>query len=146
MSGNNREVVLDVEVEEYEMPAEGLFKKATGLVRSALMVGLGAADLTQEKVVGLWEKSNKMVVELEERGEQMSEKRRGQIDEQVERRQSQIKDLSEKAGDSFEKYSEAVLTRVNMPTAEDIDSLSKQVSALSRKVDKVRKEQQEVAA
>jgi hypothetical protein len=35
---------------------------------------------------------------------------------------------------------------VNVPTSDDIHELSKQISALSRKVDKVRKEQQELAA
>ena len=143
MSENNGEVTLDVEIEEYAEPAKGMFKKARDAVRYAVMVGVGAADLTQEKALDLWKKSNDLVVDLEGRGEKMSEKRRHQIDDEIQKRQTQIKDLTGKAGDSLEKYSETVLSHVNVPTSDDIEDLSKQVSSLSRKVDKVRKEQQE---
>ncbi len=137
------EVDLEVEIEEYEEAGESLFNKVAGTVRSTLMVGIGAADMTQEKVINAWKKSNELVADMAERGESVSHKRREQIGDQVEKRQGQIKDLSGKATESFDKYSEVVLTRVNMPTHDDVEGLSKQVSSLSRKVDKVRKEQQE---
>ena len=137
------EVDLEVEIEEYEEAGESLFNKVAGTVRSTLMVGIGAADMTQEKVINAWKKSNELVADMAERGESVSDKRREQIGDQVEKRQGQIKDLSGKATESFDKYSEVVLTRVNMPTHDDVEGLSKQVSSLSRKVDKVRKEQQE---
>ena len=140
------DVTLDVEIEEYEEAGENLFEKVAGTVRTTVMVGIGAADLTQEKIVKLWNGSIGFVGDLAERGESVSEERRDQVGEQVEKRQEQIKDISEKAGESFDKYSEAVLARVNIPSSEDIEGLSKQVSSLSRKVDKVRKEQQEVVA
>lgn len=140
------EVTLDVEIEEYEEAGPSLFEKVAGTVRSTMMIGIGAADLTQEKVVNLLGGTIKFVGELEERGENVSEERREQVGEEVDKRQEQIKDLSGKAGESFDKYSEAVLTRANIPTSEDIEGLSKQVSTLSRKVDKVSKEQQKAAA
>ena len=140
------EVTLDVEIEELEEAVPNMFQKVAGTVRSTLMVGIGAVDFTQEKVVNLLDSTLEFVGELEERGETVSEERREQIGGEVDKRQEQIKDLSGKATESFDKYSEVVLTRVNMPTSEDIEGLSKQVSSLSRKVDKVRKEQQEAAA
>ena len=140
------EVTLDVEIEEYEEAGENLFEKVVGTVRTTVMVGIGAADLTQEKIVNLWSGSIGFVSDLAERGESVSEDRREQVNDQVEKRQELIKDLSEKAGESFDKYSEAVLTRANIPTSEDIEGLSKQVSSLSRKVDKVSKEQQKAVA
>lgn len=140
------DVTLDVEIEEYEESGKNLFEKVAGTVRTSVMVGIGAADLTQEKVLNLWGGTVEFVGDLAERGESVSEKRRDQVGEQVEKRQEQMKDISEKASGSFDKYSEAVLARVNIPSSEDIDGLSKQVSTLSRKVDKVRKEQQEAVA
>jgi poly(hydroxyalkanoate) granule-associated protein len=137
------DVTLDVEIEEYEEKTRNLFHKATEKVRSAVMIGIGAADLTQEKVAGYFHNGVKFVGDLEERGEKASKTRREQLHDEVDKRQGQIKDLSDKANESFDKYSEAVLTRVNIPTSEDIEGLSKQVSSLGRKVDKVRKEQQE---
>lgn len=140
------DVTLDVEIEEMEEAKPGLIHKAAGAVRATLMVGFGALDLTEEKVSNLWGNTRGFIGDLEERGENFSKKRREQINEEVDRRQEQFKDLSGKATDSFDKYSEAVLTRVNIPTSEDIEGLSKQVSSLSRKVDKVSKEQKEAAA
>ena len=140
------DVTLDVEIEEYEEAGENLFEKVAGTVRTTVMVGIGAADLTQEKIVKLWNGGLGFVGDLAERGESVSEERRDQVTDRVEKRQEQIKDLSEKAGESFDKYSEAVLTRANIPTSEDIEGLSKQVSSLSRKVDKVSKEQQKAVA
>jgi polyhydroxyalkanoate synthesis regulator phasin len=139
------EVTLDVEIEELEEKKDGLFKKASQAMRSTMMVGMGAVDLTQEKVMGLWDNSRKFVDDLEGRGEKFSKKRRERIDEEVDKRQGQIKELSGKATESFDKYSEAVLAHVNIPTSEDIEGLSKQVSSLSRKVDKVSKEQKATA-
>ena len=140
------DVTLDVEIEEYEEAGENLFEKVAGTVRTTVMVGIGAADLTQEKIVKLWNGGIGFASDLAERGESVSEERRDQVSDRVEKRQEQIKDLSEKAGESFDKYSEAVLTRANIPTSEDIEGLSKQVSSLSRKVDKVSKEQQKAFA
>lgn len=140
------DVTLDVEIEEYQEVKPTLFEKAAGTVRSGLMIGLGAADLTQQKAMDYLHRGVKFVGELEERGENMSKERREQLHKEADKRQEQIKDLGEKANESFEKYSEAVLTRVNIPTSEDIEGLSKQVSSLTRKVDKISKEQKEAAA
>ena len=140
------EVMLDVEIEEYEEAGPSLFEKVAGTVRSSMMIGIGAADMTQEKILNLWGGTLKFIGELEERGESVSEERREQIGGEMDKRQEQLKDLGGKAGDSFDRYSEAVLTRANVPTSEDIEGLSKQVSSLSRKVDKVSKEQKAAAA
>ena len=140
------DLTLDVEIEELEEAKQSLFSKVAGVVRASMMVGFGALDMSEEKVSNLWGNAHGFVNDLEERGENFSKKRREQINEEVDRRQEQFKDLSGKATESFDKYSEAVLTRVNIPTAEDIEGLSKQVSSLSRKVDKVSKEQKEAAA
>ncbi len=139
------EVIVDVEIEEYEEAGPNLFQKVAGTVRTTMMVGIGAADLTQEKIVNLWGGTTDFVSALAERGETVSVERREQLGVEVDKRQEQIKELSGKASDSFDRYSEVVLTSVNIPTYDDVEGISKQVSSLSRKVDKVSKEQQKAA-
>ena len=143
---DEREITLDVEIEEYEAPVRGLISRAMDLTRKTVMVGVGSVDLALEKVQSGWKQAGNMADELAERGEKASSRRRDQINTEVDKRQEQIKDLGEKANEQFEKYSEVVLTRAHVPTSEDIESLSKQVSSLNRKLDKVRKEQQEALA
>lgn len=146
MATEAQDVDLDIEVEEYVERGQNLLQRVTGTMRTTLMVGIGMADVAQEKAHKMWDSTGDRLHEFAERGERVSEKRRDQLGEVVEKRQTQIKDLGERAEHSFDKYSEAVLTRANIPTAEDIEDLSKQVNSLSRKVDKVRKEQQETAS
>ncbi len=117
------------------------------------MVGLGVVGFAQDELVKILDDSGAFIEKLEERGVAMSEGGREVIDSQREKvtsqfetRQGQVKDLGTKANESLDNASTAVLTRVNVPTSEDIQNLSKQINALSRKVDKVRKEQQELAA
>lgn len=140
------DVTVDVEIEEYEEVGPNLFQKVAGTVRTTMMVGIGAADLTQEKIVSLWGGTTNFVGELAERGETVSVERREQLGGQVDKRQEQIKDLSGKATESFDKYSEVVLTSVNIPTYDEVEGISKQISSLSRKVDKVSKEQPKATA
>ncbi|MDX1413821.1 MAG: phasin family protein [Candidatus Promineifilaceae bacterium] len=118
-----------------------------------IMVGLGIVGFAQDELTKLMSDGGSFIDKLEERGVAMSESGREmmvsqkeKVTAQIETRQDQVKDLGSKANDTFESASGAVLTRANVPTAEDIQNLSKQINALSRKVDKVRKEQQELAA
>ena len=123
------------------------------LAFKTVMVGLGAVGVVQDELAKIWGDSGAFIEKLEERGEVMSEEGRDKLNAQrekigsrIETRQEQVKGLSTKANETLEKASGTVLTTVNVPTSEDIQDLSKQISALSRKVDKVRKEQQELAA
>jgi polyhydroxyalkanoate synthesis regulator phasin len=141
-----RDLTLDVEIEEYAAPVRSFVGRTIDLARKSVMVGVGAVDLAVEKAQKGWHNAGSLADDLAERGEKATSQSREQLETQVDKRQEQIKDLGGKANDTFEKYSEAVLTRVHVPTSDDIEDLSKQVSALSRKVDKVRKEQQEAIA
>jgi poly(hydroxyalkanoate) granule-associated protein len=130
-----------------------VFTRIGDMAVKTLMVGLGTVGFAQDELRKIWEGSSSLVGKLEERGESMSEtgrerlnRQRETLTNQVESRQEKVKDLSAKANESFEKASGAVLTLANVPTAEDIQNLSKQIGSLNRKVDKLRKEQQELAA
>ncbi len=141
-----KDVSLEVEIEEYDAPVRSLVGRVLGMGRKAVMVGVGGFDLVVEKAQDGWKSVGTLTNDLAERGEKATSQSREQLNSQVDKRQEQIKGLSDKANDTFEKYSEAVLTRVQLPTSDEIEDLSKQVSSLSRKVDKVRKEQQDGVA
>lgn len=117
-----------------------------------VLVGLGTVGYAQDEFKKIWQGSGSFVHKLEERGESMSnsgrerlEQRRENLNSQIGARQEKVKELGSKTNETIEKASGAVLTLANVPTSEDIQTLSKQISSLNRKVDKMRKEQQEQA-
>ena len=142
------EKVVDNEQEN----GANLFARVGDMAVKTFMVGLGTVGFAQDELKKFWGEGGSFVVKLEERGETMSQsgrdhlnKQRENLNTQIETRQGQVKDLGTKANESFEQASGVVLTRANVPTSEDVQNLSKQISSLNRKVDKLRKEQQELA-
>jgi polyhydroxyalkanoate synthesis regulator phasin len=77
---------------------------------------------------------------LIERGEKMADENRGRVTELVEKPQTMAKDTVKKAGETFDKYSEEVLTRIHVPTTDQIDTMNKKVASVDKKLDKVIKE------
>ena len=142
----------DKVVDNEQENGANLFTRAGDMAVKTFMVGLGTVGFAQDELKKFWEEGGSFVERLEERGETMSQggrdhlnKHRENINTQIETRQGQVKDLGAKANESFEQASGAVLTRANVPTSEDVQNLSKQISSLNRKVDKLRKEQKELA-
>ena len=119
-------------------------KKVTDLVvkfgRESFYMGLGVVSVVQENVEKLVERGKEYRHNLVERGEKMADENRGKVTELVEMPQTMAKDTYKRAGETFDKYSEQVLTRVHIPTADMIDTMTKKVSAVDRKLDKVIKE------
>lgn len=119
-------------------------KKVTDMVveigRDTLYMGLGVVSVVQENVEKLVERGKEYRHNLVERGEKMAEENRGKVTELVEMPQTVAKDTYKRAGETFEKYSEQVLTRVHIPTADMIETMTKKVNAVDRKLDKVIKE------
>lgn len=142
---------VDLEIEQEN--GASLFTQVGDMFVKTFHVGLGSVGFIQDELTKLWEGSGSLIHRLEERGESMSSRGRERLDQerqqlnsQFEARQEQVKDLGTRANESLEKASGTVLTRANIPTAEEIQNLSKQIDALNRKVDKLRKEQKEMAA
>ena len=119
-------------------------KKVTDIVvkfgRESFYMGLGVVSVVQENVEKLVERGKEYRHNLVERGEKMADENRGKVTELVEMPQTMAKDTYKRAGETFDKYSEQVLTRVHIPTADMIDTMTKKVSAVDRKLDKVIKE------
>ena len=137
------------QTQELQENGENIVNRVFGVAHKTLIVGLGAVGMAQDGLKKSWEGGNEFAGKLVERGETISNERRQQIDNRVEKQQEQVKDLrsdlNQKVGDSYNQATNAALNRMNVPSRTDIQDLSKQINALNRKVDKVRKEQQERA-
>ena len=108
-------------VEEHE-PHGTLYEAA----RRVLLAGMGAVALAQEE-------AEDFVNRLVERGEIAEKDARKLMKEVADRRRSG------KVG--LEKRIEEVLDRMNVPTKSDIKALSAKITALSQKVDELKKTQ-----
>ena len=99
-------------------------------VRKVLLAGIGAVALAQEEI-------EDFVNKLVERGEIAEKDGKKLIHEVMERRKKE----TDKAEDEIAKRVEDVLDRMNVPTKSDIEVLSEKISALSKKVDELKKAQ-----
>ncbi|WP_374685842.1 phasin family protein [Promineifilum sp.] len=117
-----------------------LSDKVVELGRDSLYMGLGVVSVVQENVQGLVKRGKDYRHTLIERGEKMAKDNKGRVNELVEMPQTMAKDTVKKASDTFEKYSEQVLTRVHVPTSDQIEAMTKKVHSVERKLDKVIKE------
>ena len=70
----------------------------------------------------------------------MAHENRDRVNELVEMPQTVAKDTVKKANETLDKYSEHVLPRVHLPTVEQIETMTKKVGSVERKLDKVIKE------
>lgn len=127
--------------EKIEMVNEKkLTDKVVEFGRDGLYLGLGVVSVVQENVVELVKRGKEYRHNLVERGEKLADENRGKVTELVEMPQAMAKDTYKKATDSFDKYSEQVLTRVHLPTADAVETMTKKVNAVDRKLDKIIKE------
>lgn len=117
-----------------------LTDKVVELGREGLYLGLGVVSVVQENVQELVKRGKEYRQDLVERGEKLADENRGKVNDLVEMPQSMAKDTYKKAGETFEKYSEQVLTRVHIPTSDMIETMTKKVNAVDRKLDKMIKE------
>ena len=143
----------DKVVDNEQENGANLFTRVGDMAVKTFMVGLGTVGFAQDELKKFWEEGGSFVERLEERGETMSQggreqlnRQRDSLNAQFETRQGQVKDLGTKANESLEQASGAVLTRANVPTSEDVQNLSEQISTLNQKVDELHMEQQELAA
>ncbi len=117
-----------------------LTDKVVELGRDGLYLGLGVVSIVQENVQELVKRGKEYRHGLVERGEKLAEENRGKVNELVEMPQAMAKDTYKKAGETFDKYSEQVLTRVHIPTSDMIETMTKKVNSVDRKLDKMIKE------
>lgn len=121
------EVKVDEETIEKELNP---FLEAT---RKVLLAGVGVVALAQEE-------AESFVNRLVERGELAEKDGRQLIKDLMERRKKVAEQAQEEATD-LDVRIERILHRLNVPTKNDIDALSRQITALTKKVDELKKAQ-----
>ncbi len=122
MAKQQVEVVVEEPVEE-----EG-GNPIFGLARRVLLAGVGAVVLTQEEI-------EKVINRMVERGEIAEQDGRKLLREVMDRRKKE----AQKAEDEMDRRIEEILARLNVPTKSDIDALSAKITALTKKVDELKK-------
>ncbi|HRN68203.1 MAG TPA: phasin family protein [Promineifilum sp.] len=116
-----------IEFTEEQTETSGTF--LSGL-RRVLMAGIGAVVLTQEQI-------EDFVSKLVERGEIADGDARKLVTDVLDRRKSILQGGTKKAEEEYEKRIEGLLSRMNIPTKNEIDSLSDTIANLNDKVDEL---------
>jgi poly(hydroxyalkanoate) granule-associated protein len=118
---------VEVVVEEVERDEES--SRFVEVTRKVLLAGIGAVALTQEQI-------ESFVGKLVERGEIAEKDGKKLVRDVMERRKKDAK----KAEDEVDKRMVEMLDRMNVPTKNDIEALSAKITALTKKVDELKKE------
>ena len=100
-------------------------------LRRVLMAGIGVAVLAQEEI-------EDFVTKLVDRGEIAESDGRSLVSDVLERRRKELQEGTKKASDNVDRRVEGMLSRLNIPTRSEINSLSEQISELSKKVDQLK--------
>lgn len=123
-----------IEVMEEELTGENGNNAFLDAAHKVLLAGIGAVSLTQEEI-------EKFVGKLVERGEIAEKDGRKMLKDLMERRKKQAEEVRSETEEKVDKRLDEMLIRLNVPTRDDIDALSKQIAALTRKVDAMQKSQ-----
>jgi poly(hydroxyalkanoate) granule-associated protein len=115
-----------------EVTGENGYNPMLETAHKVLLAGIGVIALTQEEV-------EKFVNKLVERGEIAEKDGRNMIKDILERRKKQAEEVRTDTEEKVDKRLEDMLARMNVPTRDDIDGLSKQIAALTRKVEAMQK-------
>jgi poly(hydroxyalkanoate) granule-associated protein len=147
-----KDVREDIESGEYSKRVQKVVKDTAaqveanplvGLIHRVLLAGVGAVALAQDEM-------EEFINRLVERGEiaeadgkrilrDVMEQRRKDI-EKAQKTASEYAENPRKAVDDAEKRIEAVMVKMNIPTKEEIEALSAKITALTKKVDELKKD------
>ncbi len=100
--------------------------------RKVVLAGLGVVTLAQEELTQLFEN-------LVDRGTKTEEKTRKLVNKQVKNRQKEVNKATKRVESEVEKRFEDVLHRMNIPSKNDIEKLSRKVTTLNKKVNELSK-------
>ena len=100
-------------------------------VRKLVLASIGAVAIAQEELENL-------ISKLVERGELAEIEGKKLLSELKEKR----KKKTAKAEEEINKQVEELMTSMNVPTKDDIDTLGKKINDLSKKVDELKKAQE----
>lgn len=120
--------------------AEGFEKSPLGgVAHRVLLAGIGAVALAQDEI-------EDFVNRLVERGEIAEADGKKMLKDVLEKRKSVLEKTAEwaeapkRAADEVEKRVEDVLARMNIPSKDEIETLSAKITVLTKKVDELKKQ------
>ncbi len=125
------EVEVPVMEEEVKEREPNLFADAA---RNMFLASIGAVVLAQEEI-------EEFVNKLVERGELAEKEGRRLAKDLAERRKQKAERARGEMGGELDRRIEEMLHRMNVPTRSDVEALSRQITALSKKVDELKKAQ-----
>ena len=100
--------------------------------RKVVLAGLGVVTLAQEELTQLFKN-------LVDRGTTTEQKTRKLVNKQVQNRQKDARKTTRRIESEVEKRFEDVLHRMNIPSKNDIEKLSRKVTTLNKKVNELSK-------
>jgi poly(hydroxyalkanoate) granule-associated protein len=98
------------------------------VVRKVLLAGIGAVALAQDEI-------EDFVNKLVDRGQIAEQDGRKLLKDVMERRRKS----AEKVDEGMDKRVEDLLSRMNVPSKADVEALSAKITALTKKVDELKK-------
>lgn len=120
--------------------AEGIEKSPLlGAAHRVLLAGIGAVALAQDEI-------EDFINRLVERGQIAESDGKKMLKDVLEKRKSVLAKTAElveapkQAANDIEKHVEDTMARMNIPTKDEIEALSAKITALTRKVDELRKQ------
>lgn len=136
-------------IETVQEKTRSVYAFVTDTARKTVYAGVGAVALVGDQTKNVWHAGQDFASNLVTRGEQATQSGRTRVSEAISPRQEQVQgqvaQVATRTNETFEKYSEAVLTRANIPTSNDIHALDKKLNSLNRKLNKAIKEQDQAA-
>ena len=114
--------------EVVEEPKDKSQSQMMEMVRRMFLATIGAAVIAQEEIEAL-------VNRLVDRGEIAEKDGKKLMGEMMDKRKTKTADVS----GEISKNIESVLQRMNIPSKADVDTLSQKISALSKKIDELKK-------
>lgn len=100
-------------------------------LRRVLMAGIGAVALTREEI-------EDFVNKLVERGEIADGDARKVVNDVLDWSKKNVQGSARRAEEEVDKRVEYVMSRLNMPTRSEIETLSAKIAELSQKVDELK--------
>ena len=131
---------IEIVTEEVETSWETTRKQIADYSRKLFLASLGVMGMAQDNLNDAWKSSQKFADKLVERGETFEEKNLRRARKQVE---DQGEEIVDKAKTRFDETVETVINRLQLPTRNTITDLEKQIAALGRKIDRLRKEEKD---
>lgn len=110
-----------------------------GIAHRVLLAGIGAVALAQDEIEDF---TNRLV----ERGQIAEADGKKMLKDVLEKRKSALEktagwaDAPKRAADEIEKRVEDIMDKMNIPTKDEIEALSAKITALTRKVDELKKQ------